>query len=929
MDHSELTGNYNVYLVVLSYMIAVMSSFTALDMARRVTLSEGWKRRTWLMGGAVAMGVGIWAMHFVAMLAFQISVTVTYNTMLVLVSIAVAIVASLGGLYAASRSTFSLQRFLVGGVFMGGAIGGMHYIGMGAMEGVSIRYSSGLFALSIVIAVSASLVALLLAFRFRDNLSLFMHLIKIGSGIIMGFGIIGMHYIGMAAATFTESPTMPNHSNLALDPSVLAVYIAIGSMIVLKIVLISSYFADKRLAEQVAFNGSILESAVDCILMVDADGNITQFNPAVERTFGYGRAELLRKKLDQLIVLSKHPMYGGIREFLALLVDGVVSNRFETYALHTDGYEFAVELTVTRVKNHGTPQYTAYIRDITERKQVEEALKESEERYRRLVDFSPEAIIVHRNGKIIFANEAAARTVGVANSKHLVGRSVYEWVEDERKEDITKWLHAIEYAEEDVGPMEIRITRFDGETIDIEANSILIQNEGKSFIQTIARDITEKKRADNAIKQMAYYDVLTGLPNRNLFNDRVSHSLSLANTHQLHVGIMFIDLDRFKHINDTLGHPVGDLLLKELAYRLTESVRDTDTISRLGGDEFIVLLPNTTHEQAAIVALRMMANIAKPFIIQDQTIFVTASIGIALYPDDGDTPELLIKNADTAMYEAKEQGKNSYRFYNPHMNTTSSRKLELEQGLRRAVEHEQFLLHYQPKIKMDTREIVGVEALIRWQHPELGYISPNEFISLAEQSGMIVPIGEWTLRTACRQNKAWQDKGYPPMRVAVNLSMLQFRQDDLIGMLIRILRETGMSPQYLELEITESVAMHNQEKVIEKMQMIKQLGIQISIDDFGTGYSSLSNLRKYPFNTIKIDRSFVRDLKGLAEEATIIQSIIEMAHSLRMNVLAEGVETEEQIEVLRTHKCDEVQGFQLGKPLPAELFEQTLLEGKR
>ncbi|WP_127588522.1 bifunctional diguanylate cyclase/phosphodiesterase [Paenibacillus koleovorans] len=929
MDYSVLSGHYNFYLMFLSFMIAIMASFTALDLARRVTLTDGWRRKLWLTSGAVSMGIGIWAMHFIAMLSFHLtSVKAAYNMVMVGISILVAVLASLGGLFTSSRSRLTLTRLLLGGILMGFAISGMHYIGMAAMEGVAIRYSPGLFVLSFVIAIASSMLALLLAFRLRGNVPLFMHVKKVGSGIIMGFGISGMHYTGMAAAHFTPIPLENTMSSFTVDPFFLAICVAVGSGVILKIVLFTSYFADKRLAEQMAFNGSILEKAIDCIVLTDREGKVTEFNPAAELTFGYERMEMMGQPLIKLIVLPPFLANRSVVEFLELTSSGAIDNRIETQAVHADGYEITVELTVTQVSLHGMTQYTIYMRDITDRKLVEGALKESEERYRRLVDFSPEAIVVHRNGKIVFANEATVRMLGVPDTTFLFGHSVYDWVGEDRKEEVTAWLHAIEYAEDPAGPIELEIMKYDGERIEIEANSILIQIEGKSFIQTIARDITEKKRSERTVKQMAYYDGLTGLPNRNKFNDLVTHSLEFAFTHELLVAIMFIDVDRFKHINDTLGHPVGDLLLKELAKRLSRCVRDSDTASRLGGDEFIVLLPNTTRDQAAIVAKRMMDAIAKPFAIEGNSIVVTTSIGIAMYPNDGETSEALIKNADLAMYEAKELGKNSFRFYNQRMNMTAARKLALEQGLRGGLERGEFILHYQPKMSLSTEQIVGVEALIRWEHPELGTVGPVEFIPLAEQSGLIVPMGEWTLRTACRQNQAWQLKGYPPMRVAVNLSMLQFKQDDLVDKLKLILQDTGMSPEYLELEITESVAMNNQEQVIEKLQAIKQLGIQISIDDFGTGYSSLSYLNKYPFDTIKIDRSFIRDMREVTSEAAIVQSIIEMAHSLKMNVLAEGVETAEQVAILKAHKCDEMQGFYMCRPLSASSFEAKMLAGK-
>lgn len=663
MNPTHLEGSYNIALIVLSFMIAVMASYTALDMARRVKMAEGWRSTAWLISGATAMGVGIWGMHFIAMLALDLTVPVTYRLLHVGVSILVAILASLGGLYAGSRSAFSWKRILIGAGFMGAAIAGMHYIGMAAMVGVATQYSPSLVGLSILIAIAASLSALLLSFRFGDDHPLFLHWAKLGSGVIMGGAIVGMHYTGMAAASFTPAYSETGSSIVTTDRSVLAVYVTIATVMVQQIVLIGSYMADKRLAEQIAFNGSILESAIDCILLVDAEGRVTEFNPSAEAAFGISRARALYRGLEQFIVFPEPAKAGRTVEFLVQTSSGEGERRFETYGVHADGYDFPIEVTVSRVRLQGRPLYTVYIRDITVRRQTEAALKESEERYRRLVDSSPEAIFAHRDGIVLFANEATVRLTGVPDSTYLVGRSLYDWVEEGRRDEIGTWLRAIENAEDEAGPIEIRIRGFDGEPVDIEANSIRVRDNGKSFILTIARNVTEKKRLEQSVQQMAYYDGLTGLPNRNLLGELVMSSLETARSYELLVAVMFIDLDGFKHVNDSFGHAVGDMLLKELSQRLAQSVRETDTVSRLGGDEFIVLLPNTTREQAETAAQRMMANIAIPFRYREQSTFVTASIGIAMYPDDGDSAEQLIKHADQAMYEAKEQGKNGYRFF--------------------------------------------------------------------------------------------------------------------------------------------------------------------------------------------------------------------------------------------------------------------------
>ena len=432
----------------------------------------------------------------------------------------------------------------------------------------------------------------------------------------------------------------------------------------------------------------------------------------------------------------------------------------------------------------------------------------------------------------------------------------------------------------------------------------------------LMKAITERTQAN--LYRLAHFDALTGLPNRLLFLDRLSQMMAQANRNERLVAIMLLDLDRFKAINDTLGHTMGDLLLKGVAERLAGCVRGDDTVARLGGDEFIVLLPEIRYiEDAATVARKILNALAQPFPLDGHEIFIGTSIGIALYPFDEELNALL-RNADTAMYEAKQQGGNNYQFYSAEMNTASLKHLSLEGALRRALERGEFELHYQPQIDLTRGEIVGVEALVRWRHPDLGLLGPMEFIPLAEENGLIVPIGEWVLRTACAQVRAWQEAGLRPIRVAVNLSARQFYQKDLVGTVARILEQTGLDSRYLELEITESCLMQNTQTTVALLTELSRLGVRFSIDDFGTGYSSLSYLKRFPIDTLKIDRSFVCDIGTDPDDAAIVKAIIALAKSLEMHVIAEGVETPEQLHFLRTHGCNEIQGYLVSRPLPAD-----------
>ncbi|KEO81774.1 putative bifunctional diguanylate cyclase/phosphodiesterase [Tumebacillus flagellatus] len=546
-------------------------------------------------------------------------------------------------------------------------------------------------------------------------------------------------------------------------------------------------------------------------------------------------------------------------------------------------------------------------------------LAESEDRFRKLSNATFEGIVIADGGRILEVNQTFATMFGY-RSTEMLGMPLMALIHPSSREQVQENIRS----EDDLSHEAFGL-RADGTPLAIELVSTTCLYQGGTARVLAVRDITERRQAQEIINHMAYHDTLTNLPNRVLFNDRLTSALEAAEMNDERLAVLFLDLDRFKNVNDTLGHSMGDKLLKGVAARIANCVDGEAVVARMGGDEFTILLPKIQSEQEAVeLAERVIQTLAQPFVIDDYELHTTTSIGIALFPVDGRDALGLMKNADTAMYRAKDQGRNNYRFYAPTMNGSSIQRLELENGLRYALERGELVVYYQPRVNIVTGQIMGMEALVRWQHPELGLVPPGQFIPLAEETGLILPIGSWVLETACRQNKAWQDAGYPPMHVAVNLSGRQFQSPGLVERVMQVLEETGLEPQYLELEITESITMHDVDFSISVLRELSAMGILISIDDFGTGYSSLNYLKHFPINTLKIDQSFVREITIDPYNAAIVTTVIYLAQNLKLKVIAEGVETEEQLSYLRDHQCDEMQGYLFSRPVPAEEFEKIL-----
>lgn len=557
--------------------------------------------------------------------------------------------------------------------------------------------------------------------------------------------------------------------------------------------------------------------------------------------------------------------------------------------------------------------FTSIIFDITDR-------KESEDRYQTIVEMSPNLVAIIANHNIEYINEAGCQIIGTNNSHSLIGQSIDKIITPNMMEKIEKHLQMINFDKRVI--FEIDGPRLDGKWIEMEVAARFIHVGGKKAIQIIGRDITEQKKSERMITHMAYYDELTGLPNRNMFRQQLYSSLMNKDIQKL--AILFLDLDRFKIINDTKGHSVGDLILKKVAQKLQNIFQNEGLISRQGGDEFIVMLLDINRINILDFCQRIINQFSSPIMLDNEEFYITVSIGISLYPEDGGDEETLIKHADTAMYHAKDKGKNNFQFYHSFLNHHTTRIMELETSLRKGIKHNQFMLHYQPQVDLSTGTIVGAEALLRWYHPEHGIISPNEFIPLAEETGLIVPLGKWILKTACLQNKQWQNAGKRPIPVSVNISVRQLQDEDFVEYIKLVLKETQLEPQYLDLEITESI-MQDIESSIKILAELKGIGVFISIDDFGKGFSSLSYLRYLPIDQIKIDKSFVDDITVHVSAGQIVKTIIDLGHNLDFGLVAEGVENEAQIQFLVDHGCQKGQGFFFSKPINAMEMKKLLV----
>lgn len=640
-------------------------------------------------------------------------------------------------------------------------------------------------------------------------------------------------------------------------------------------------------------------------------------NDAMVAQYGYSRGELLTMTAAQIrapeevphLLATITPLPPGIHHA------GIWRHR------HKNGGEMLMEITFHALDFGNRRAVAVMANNVTERVRVE---VESALTAKVLEQGSEGIIICNAQRVILTVNRALCETTGYS-AEELIGSNPRVLGSNRHDRAFYRQMWA-EVEQHGSWEGEVWNQRKNGEVYPERLSISTLRNaEGEvTHYVGIASDLSEAKATEAHIRHLAQHDALTGLPNRSLLQDRVQQAISVAQRHRHSVALLFLDVDRFKNVNDSLGHQIGDQLLIMIAERLKAELRAEDTVSRLGGDDFVVLLPDTHADGAAHVADKLLRSLGKPLQAGETELLITASIGIAVHPANGDTVEALLQSADSAMYRAKEGGRNTFRFFNAEMHSHSSRTLQLENALRRAQERDQLRLVYQPQLDIASGRVIGCEALLRWHHPELGSVSPAEFIPIAEESGLILPIGAWVLRTAARQARQWQVAGLPPLVMAVNISAVQFHHADLTSLVAQVLTETGLAPGCLELELTESVAMKDPEKAIRLIHGLSQRGIQLSIDDFGTGYSSLSYLKRLNVSKLKIDQSFVGDIARDPHGEAIVGAVITLAASLGLETIAEGVETSVQLDFLREKGCHQVQGYHVSRPLTPEAFAEFL-----
>ena len=660
------------------------------------------------------------------------------------------------------------------------------------------------------------------------------------------------------------------------------------------------------------------------IFMMDPQGQIVSWNAGAERIKGYKAEEIIGRNFS--CFFPPEDIEIGRPEEVLRITATCGRHVEQGMRVRKNGSRFLASVTFAALRDPA-----GNLRGFSEFSHDLSAIEDSEAKYRGLLEAAPDAmVVVNQDGEIVLLNIQAEKQFGYHRDE-LVGQKIETIIPEGFAERLVVdgTRSAAEALAQQIGTgIELTARRKDGSDFPIEIMLSPLKSADGILVTAAIRNVSAARAMSLQITHLAEHDVLTGLPNRTVMNDRIMQAIAVAQRYTEKIAVLFLDLDGFKHINDSLGHPIGDKLLQIIAKRLVKCVRDSDTISRQGGDEFVALLLDVGRpEDAGIAARRMLQVVAEAHFIDPHDLHITASIGVSIYPDDGLDAETLIKNADTAMYQAKENGRRRCQFFKPVMNARAVERQSIEEGLRRALERQEFALCYQPKVNLGTGEISGAEALLRWTHPVRGQVPPAQFIGVAEACGLILPIGNWVLREACIQGQAWVNAGLRMGTMAVNISALEFGDENFLEGVFAILEDTGLDPRFLELELTESVLMKRAASTLSILMRLRERGVQLAVDDFGTGYSSLSYLTKFPIDALKIDQSFIHQISTTPNDTSIVTAILSMGRSLNLRVVAEGVETHEELKFLQIQRCDEAQGYYFSRPVPPEGFAKLLETG--
>jgi diguanylate cyclase (GGDEF)-like protein/PAS domain S-box-containing protein len=919
MDNLNIIGDYNLLLVTFSVITSIITSYTSILLLSKVTGLTGRKRIIWFFSSAFILGLGIWSMHYIGMLAITLPNSDEFKLLHVLFTLSISILFSFGALFTLIVKRPIRYRIFLGAMLMGVGVSITHYIGMSSMsEHYSVSYSPVFYGSATLFACSFSY----LSFRvFGLDIGITMKS-RIKSGFLLGIAISGLHYLAMSAATMVYHHNVGNDEDL---PVISSTFLGIGlelAIVLIVFILLIIAKVDQKISDQKEiiylneqYYKSLYEQNPDTILTFDLEGNFLTANQALTSLFGYSFDALVNKPFTPLI--QPEDVDRTLQHFINATKG--ISSSLDSSIIDAMGNQRKINITniPITVDRKVTGVY-CIVKDITDFIKAQQDLIEAESKYRTLVENSLVGVYIMQAEKIVYINPYLCEMLGY-RCEELLNLHLSDYIFSEDLDLVRENLRKRLLDEQANRTYIYRVVRQDQKVLTVQVYGSKIVFEGKDAVIGIVIDVTDREKSEKIIKHMAYHDQLTNLPNRNRFYEKLYELIESSNIHNSEFSLLFIDLDRFKEVNDNMGHEIGDQLLVKIAEKMNSCVQGDGMIFRHGGDEFTVLLPHSSMNKAKTISQKVLDVLSVPILIEQYELIISPSIGIVVFPHHGISPFELIKNADLAMYEAKSKTANHYKVFTKELLLKTQNKIELEMNLRKAVERGEFVLHYQPQVNLETQKMIGVEALIRWNHPEKGLVSPLEFIPYAEESGLIIPIGEWAIREACLQNKTWQQSGYPPITVSVNLSPKQFHSN-IVETIQSILVDTDLEANYLELEITESIMMEI-EMAISTLKELKNLGVKISIDDFGTGYSSLYYLKKFPIDKLKIDQSFIRDNVHSNDE-TLVKTIISMGHNLNLKVIAEGVETKKHVDMLTKLNCNEAQGYYFSKPVPATELEK-------